>query len=161
MIIKIDTIDIIKPVFKQYLTIMNAFFDIHDFDKWSATALNNLKSYIRNTDRNIYAIKEAGHLIGFIFINKHLRFNSDGFAVAEFFIQNNHTKKGYGRYLAEFAFNRFPGHWEIAVTQKNTVAARFWKQVVSSYTQNRFSIEEKPSFNGKGFVFNNSDQQRS
>jgi len=84
-----------------------------------------------------------------------LRFNSKGFAVAEFYIQKNYEKKGYGRRLAEHLFEKLPGNWEVAVSLNNKSALVFWKQVVSSYTDGEFIKEWNASFNGYGFVFNN------
>lgn len=151
----VDSVDTIKPIFKTYLGVMSQFFDIYNFDKWCASAIKNLDVYSNNDYCHIYVIKKTDLIIGFIFINGHLRFNHDGLGVAEFFIQNDYAKKGYGRKLAQFAFNRFPGPWEIAVTKKNKSGTLFWKQVISSYTHGHYSVKEKPTFKGSGFVFNN------
>jgi predicted acetyltransferase len=75
--------------------------------------------------------------------------------VAEFYIQKNHEKKGYGRKLAEHVFEKFPDNWEVAVSLKNKSALVFWTQVVSSYTNGKFIKKWNPSFCGYGFVFNN------
>ena len=153
MIARIETIDEITPIFREYLAYMSKFFVIADYDSWCEGALKNLQLYSIKDDRHIYSIKESESIIGFAFVNKHLRFNNDGFAVAEFYIQKDHQRKGYGRRLAEHVFAQFPGHWEVAVTLKNNSARVFWKQVVSSYT---FVEKRKSSFSGYGFLFSNA-----
>ncbi len=156
MIARIETIDEIKPIFKEYLAYMSQFFAIADYDSWREGALKHLQLYPIKNDRHIYIIKESESIIGFAFVNKHLRFNNDGFAVAEFYIQKNHERKGYGRRLAEHVFAQFPGNWEVAGTLKNKSARVFWKQVVSSYTHYKFIEKRKSSFSGYGFLFNNA-----
>lgn len=156
MITRIDTIDEIKPIFKEYLAYISQFFAIADYDSWCEGALKYLPRYSIKNDWHIYVIKESESIIGFAFVNKHLRFNTDGFAVAEFYVQKNHERKGYGRRLAEYVFAQFPGNWEVAVTLKNNSAWVFWKEVVSSYTHYKFIEKRKSSFNGYGFLFNNA-----
>lgn len=140
----------------EYLNYMSRFFDIHNHDLWCQGAIKNLERYSMADDRHIYVLKKLNIVIGFALVNKHLRFNSDGFAVAEFYIQKNHEKKGYGRRLAEHVFAEWPGKWEVAVSARNTRALAFWEQVLSSYTDNSFIKKRNASFSGYGFVFNTS-----
>ena len=156
MIARIETIDIIEPIFREYLGYMSQFFEIDDYDSWCDGALKKLQLYSIEDDRHIFILKESESIIGFALVNKHLRFNNDGFAVAEFYIQKDHERKGYGRKLAEHIFAHFSGNWEVAVTLKNNSAQVFWKQVVSSYTYGKFIEKRKSSFRGYGFLFNNA-----
>jgi predicted acetyltransferase len=156
MIARIETIDIIKPIFREYLGYMSQFFEINDYDSWCEGALKKLQTYPIEEDRHIYILKESESIVGFGLVNKHLRFNNDGFAVAEFYIQKDHERKGNGRKLAEHIFSQFSGDWEVAVTLKNDSAQVFWKQVVSSYTYGKFIEKRKSSFSGYGFLFNNA-----
>jgi len=155
MITRIQTINQIKPIFREYLDYMSQFFLIHDVESWCKVALKNLQLYSIADDRYIYILKKSDTIIGFAMVNKHLRFNSKGLAVAEFYIQKNHEKKGYGRRLAEHVFEKLPGNWEVAVSLKNKSALVFWNQVVSSYTDGKFIKEWNASFSGYGFIFNN------
>ena len=158
MITRIQTINPIKPIFREYLDYMSQFSLIHDVESWCKSALKNLQLYSIADDRYIYILKKSDTIIGFAMVNKHLRFNSKGFAVAEFYIQKNHEKKGYGRRLAEHLFEKLPGNWEVAVSLKNKSALVFWNQVVSSYTDGKFIKEWNASFSGYGFIFNNGRQ---
>jgi predicted acetyltransferase len=156
MIVRIENIDEIKPIYGEYLNYMSQFFEINDHNSWYESALKNLQRYSAEDDRHVYILKESESIIGFALVNKHLRFNNDGFAVAEFYIQKEHERKGYGRKLAEHVFEQFSGNWEVAVSLKNNSARKFWKQVVSSYTNGKFIEKRTSSFSGSGFVFNNA-----
>ncbi|WP_299982121.1 GNAT family N-acetyltransferase [Desulfobacula sp.] len=159
MITRIETIDRIKPIFREYLDYMSQFYEIDNYYSWCKGALKNLQLYSMADDRYIYILKESDSIIGFALVNKHLRFNTDGFAVAEFYIQKGHEKKGYGRKLAEYVFAQFTGIWEVAVTLKNKSALVFWEQMVSSYTDGKFIKKRTASFKGYGFIFNTVDGQ--
>jgi predicted acetyltransferase len=156
MIIKIETIEEIKPIFIEYLNYMSQFFEINDHHSWCEGALKHLQRYEVEHDRHIFILMELESIIGFALVNKHLRFNNEGFAVAEFYIQKEQQRKGYGRSLAEHVFAQFCGNWEVAVSLKNKLARAFWKQVVSSYTGGKFIEKRTSSFSGNGFVFNNA-----
>ena len=159
-IVRIKAIDEIIPIFREYLKYMSRFFEIDDFDSWCEGALKKLRRYSMAEDRHIYILKESESIIGFALVNKHLRFNTDGFAIAEFYIQKNHQRKGYGRKLAEHVFAQFPGNWEVAVSLKNNLALVFWEQAVSSCTDGSFIKNRNASFCGYGFVFNTTDEPR-
>ena len=159
MITRIETIDQIRPIFREYLDYMSQFYEIDDVNSWCKGALKNLQQYSMADDRYIYILKESDSVIGFALVNQHLRFNTDGFAVAEFYIQKDHARKGYGRRLAEHIFVQFSGVWEVAVTLTNKSALVFWEQVVSSYTGRKFIKKRKASFSGYGFLFNTADEQ--
>ena len=156
MIARIETIDQIKPTFREYLNYMSQFFDIKDRRSWCEGALKYLQRYSTEEDRHIYILKESETIIGFAFINKHFRFNHDGFAVAEFYIKKDHERKGFGRKLAEHVFAQFYGNWEVAVSLQNSSAREFWRRVVSTYTAGNFVEKRTCLFSGYGFLFNNA-----
>ena len=151
---QITTIDPLLPIFREYLEYMSQFFEITHYDSWCEGALKNLHRYPMKENHHAYILTESGAIVGFALVNQHLRFNPHGFAVAEFYIQKDHEKKGYGRKLAEHVFEKFKGNWEVAVSLKNRSALMFWEQVVSSYTEGLFLKKKIASFNGYGFVFN-------
>lgn len=153
MITGIKTIKEIEPIFKTYLNHMRQFFEIVHYEPWCKRALKNLQHYLKSDDQHIFIIKESDIIIGFAMVNNHLRFNTDGFAVAEFYVQKAYQRKGYGRMLTDHIFAAFPGNWEVAVAFKNNSALAFWGQIVSLYEKNK--CIKKSSFNGYGFVFNN------
>ncbi len=153
MITQIENIEEIIPLFSTYLEGMSQFYEIRNLDSWCATALKNLQKYAGAEDRRMYILRQSGAIIGFALVNQHLRFNQDGFAIAEFHIQKDHGGKGYGRRLAEHVYAQFPGNWEVALTMKNHNALVFWRQVVSSFTSGKFMEKRNPSGNECGFLF--------
>lgn len=156
MITRLENTDGIIPIYKEYLEYMSPYFVVNDHDSWCKGALKNLNKYSTDPDRFICIVKASGLIIGFSLVNKHLRFNKEGFAVAEFYIQKTYTRKGTGSRLAEFVFEQFPGKWEVAVTSNNLSARIFWKQMVSAYTHDNYSEKVTHTFDGCGFLFNNS-----
>ncbi|MFH1645005.1 MAG: GNAT family N-acetyltransferase [Candidatus Omnitrophota bacterium] len=156
MITKIDALDELKPIFREYLNYISQFFEINDHKAWCEGAFKTLQRYLIEDDWHIYILREADSIIGFALINNRLRFNDDGLAVADFYIQKEHNRKGYGRKLAEHIFTQFPGNWEVAVSVKNSLALAFWRQVVSAYNYGEFVEKKASSFNGYGFLFNNA-----
>jgi len=156
MIKKIEKIDPIKPLFKEYLNYMSQFYEINNYDSWCKGALKNIQLYSVSKNRHVYILKQSEFLVGFALVNKHLRFNTEGCAIAEFYIKKEYKGKGYGRKLAEHVFSQFPGNWEVAVSLKNSSAQFFWQQVIASYTYDKFKKKKISSFNGYGFLFNNS-----
>ncbi len=154
MIYRLESINEIIPIFREYLGFMSRFYNINDYDAWCNGALKNLQRYSKSDNGYGYVAKKSGTVIGFGLVNRHLRFNKDGFAVSEFYIQDGHRRKAYGRRLAGHLFNRLPGNWEVAVALKNSPAMQFWDEVISSYTDNQFLKKENESFGGYGFVFN-------
>ena len=90
---------------------MRQFVEIDDTDAWVSTAMSYLDSYDTETDRPIFALKNAAVPIGYAMLNNRHRFNKEGFAIAEFCVDTQHQSNGLGRELAEFVFGQFHGHW--------------------------------------------------
>ncbi len=156
MITQTKNIDQIKPIFKEYLKIINQFYNITNFEPWCEKAVKNLSIRMKNKEHTIIELKKQNIIIGFAIINSHLRFNTHGQAISEFYIQRDHTRIGNGRRLAEHAFDKFPGTWEIAVDSHNHGAQHFWKKVVSKYTGDEFTEKKNQKFDGFGYLFNNT-----
>lgn len=155
LITRTDTIEAIIPIFREYLMGMSRFYKIMDIHSWCEGALKKLQKYSRANDRLIYILKESESIIGFAFVNQHFRFNHDGFAISEFYVQKEYERQGCGRRLAEYVFAQHPGNWEVAVSSNNKCALLFWKKVVLSYTSGDFMEKKISSFRGDGFLFSN------
>lgn len=158
MITRLETSDPLIPIYSEYLAHMSRFFTIKHYDAWIEGALKNLHRCVLEEERQAYMIQESGTVIGLALINQHLRFTSQGFAVAEFFIQKPHEKKGHGRRLAEHLFKTLPGPWEVAVTSTNHKALKFWEKVVTAFTLGQFKQENKAGLTG--FIFDTAPKVR-
>ncbi len=144
-----------RPVFRAYLEYVEQFYDIYEVDAWCDRALENLKAFALAEGNQGYVLRQSDSIIGFALVNDHLRFRDRGLSIADFYIQEGHGRKGYGRMLAEHVFGCAPGNWEVAVSEKNHPALVFWERVISSYTGGCFLCKNIPSFRGAGFLFTN------
>jgi predicted acetyltransferase len=68
------------------------------------------------------------------------------YRMGEFFIDRGHRGLGLGRGAVQLILDRFAGRWEITEYQRNPIAVKFWRRVVSAYTGGRF---EERIFNGE------------
>jgi predicted acetyltransferase len=153
MFSKINCTDKLLPLFKKYMAHMSQFFKIDDYDAWYDRAMQYLKLYEIEPDRHIFTLTKEDEIVGFAFVNTHLRLNKSGFAVAEFYICPPFNKCGYGRKLAEFVFSQFPGCWEVAVTRNNKAGLSFWQKVVSNYTDDQYEELQPDMYDGYIFTF--------
>lgn len=154
MIFQTKEIEEIIPIFKLYLSYMSQFYGIENVSAWQDKAVENLEKYVVHEDYLMFVLRKSYGIIGFAMVNRHLRFNTSGWAVAEFYIKKNHEKQGYGRRMAEHIFSQLPGNWEVAVSKQNASAQLFWKNVISAYTSGEFAEKRKSSIDEKGFLFN-------
>ena len=65
MITELSEKNEILSLFKDYMCFMRQFVEIDDTDAWVSTAMSYLDSYATETDRHIFALKNAGVPIGF------------------------------------------------------------------------------------------------
>lgn len=149
-------IDVITPMYHDYLAYMRRFYMIYDYPAWAEAAVRNLARYATEPGYHMVLARSPAAVIGFALVNRHRRFHEQGFALGEFYIQPSYQGKGQGRRLALTTFSLFPGDWEVAVAEKNTGARRFWNRILEEYTQGQFREHVRPSFSGSGFLFNNA-----
>jgi predicted acetyltransferase len=60
------------------------------------------------------------------------------FSMAEFFVARQWRRRGIGAQAVRLLFDRFNGQWLITEHVRNTGAVKFWRGVVTAYTQGRF-----------------------
>jgi predicted acetyltransferase len=60
------------------------------------------------------------------------------YRLSEFFIRRPFRRKGIGRGAAMLLFARFAGEWTIAEQSRNADAIRFWRRVVSEFTNGKY-----------------------
>ena len=53
--------------------------------------------------------------------------------VAEFFILRGYRRHGVGMRVAHELWRRFPGHWEVRVTERNRAAHTFWIRAIAFF----------------------------
>ncbi len=60
------------------------------------------------------------------------------YRMGEFFISRAHRGLGLGRGAVQIILDRFAGRWEIIEYSRNSGAVKFWRRVVSAYTDGRY-----------------------
>ena len=60
------------------------------------------------------------------------------YRLSEFFIRRPFRSRGVGRGAAMLLFSRYAGEWTVAEQSRNSGAIRFWRRVVSEFTNGRY-----------------------
>ena len=106
-----------------------------------------------------FLIKHMDELVGFVIIDKKVSDSLNDFNMAQFFILRKFTGKGIGRRIAIQCFAQFHGRWEVFVMKGNTGAYRFWKKIISHYTDQQFNEYPKTVNGFDRHVFEFSSQR--
>lgn len=124
----------------------------------------HLDHYWTEPERYPFLIKLDGKWVGFVLVSKETYFpeREPGWVIAEFFVMRRYRRRGVGEYAARFAFDRFPGRWEVAQVPENTGAVAFWRKVIGRYTGGRFeeTYLENDRWTGTVQSFANSELER-
>lgn len=104
------------------------FNDQGRFDEYSY-----LDDYWRDDDRWPLLIRVGERLAGFAMINTH---SHQGGRVernmAEFFVARKYRRGGVASEAVHQILGRYPGQWEVAVVERNTVAQEFWPRAIAA-----------------------------
>ncbi|MGE0029706.1 MAG: GNAT family N-acetyltransferase [Steroidobacteraceae bacterium] len=79
--------------------------------------------------------------VGFAVVQRSLANGDDPkrhYRLSEFFIRKPFRSRGVGRGAAMLLFARYAGEWTIPEQSRNPAAIRFWRRVVSEFTNGRF-----------------------
>lgn len=79
--------------------------------------------------------------VGFAVVQRALAGDDDPkrhYRLSEFFIRRPFRGKGVGRGAAMLLFARYAGEWTIPEQSRNPGAIRFWRRVVSEFTNGHF-----------------------
>ena len=100
-----------------------------------------LDAYFTEPDRHPFLIRADGQLAGFALVRRATSAvgDYDVFDMAEFFVMRKYRRRGVGSEAARFAFDRFPGRWEVREMAANTPAQAFWRRVIGDYTGGNFT----------------------
>ena len=115
----------------------------HDFSEISDLHLDSngrfgytpLPLYWQESTRYPFLVKVDSNLAGFVFVKKGSEVSGDEkvWDVAEFFIVRGHRRHGIGIKVAHEVWRKFPGRWEVRVTERNRAAQAFWSRAVASF----------------------------
>ena len=96
------------------------------------------ENYFKDNDRYAYLIEYQGEVVGFTFINKYLKIFSEGYSIAEFLILPNYRRLHIGSEVCNIIFSKFKGNFEIEPIPNSETAYKFWKKVISNYTNDNY-----------------------
>ena len=115
----------------------------HDFSEISDLRLNSngrfgyapLPLYWQESNRYPFLVKVDDTLAGFVLVKKGSEVSGDKnvWDVAEFFIVRGYRRHGIGMRVAHEVWSRFPGRWEVRVTERNRAGQAFWRRAVASF----------------------------
>lgn len=86
----------------------------------------NLELYWHEDQRHAFIIRAGRSVIGFALVREI----KGGTTLAEFFIKEEHRRKGHGRAAAQQIFKLFPGRWAVRQQLMNANAQAFWRRVI-------------------------------
>jgi predicted acetyltransferase len=91
-----------------------------------------------------YLVKVDDSIAGFALIGLANEWLDDLGAhdVREFFILRKFRRRSFGRIMARFLWNEYPGEWLVRVLEANAPAATFWRREISAYSVGSYGETE-------------------
>lgn len=132
----------IVPVKEEEKSILAHMIELYeyDFSEFTNNDVNSLGlygysylDYYWTEDRRYpYFIKVDGKLAGFVMVCGFCYISKDNetLFMSEFFIMKKYRKFGIGKLAAKEVLNLHKGKWELTVHPQNTIAQRFWLNVI-------------------------------
>lgn len=150
-----------KSVFIQMMELYNydfSEFSDDDISEYGYFGYPYIDAYWNEKGRSPFFIRVDEKLAGFILVRSCCEYNdlTNPHNIAEFFVMRKYRHKGVGKAVCMKVFDMFPGGWEISQWINNLPAQKFWKTVVTGYTNGKydtFTVVEKDVV---GFKFDNS-----
>ena len=115
----------------------------HDFSEISELQLNPdgrfgyepLPLYWQEPQRHPLLVWVDGYLSGFVLVKQGSELSGDAkvWDMAEFFIVRGYRRHGVGLQVAHAVWRKFPGRWEVRVTEKNRAGQAFWRRAVAAF----------------------------
>ena len=117
-----------------YLYDFSEYAPLHgEVDDNGQFACHWLDSYWQEADRVPLLIRADGRIAGFALLNQWSALDRPvDRPVAEFFVLRKYRRARVGTRAAHLVFHRYPGRWEVPVTDHNREALLFWSSLVRS-----------------------------
>jgi len=130
-VLRVDRADdaILAPLLKQYCCEMRPWIaPISDVEGFTYPP-----EKIWNDDTDVYLAHVADTPAGFALVGSAQRYIGDPKVrdMVEFFVAARFRRYGFGRAMACYLWNQYPGDWLIRVYRGNTPAMRFWARRVA------------------------------
>lgn len=153
-------IEILQPTIEQRNILRNLMelyqydfstFEFEDVNEEGLYGYKHLDNYWTIPGHFPFLIKVDGKFAGFALVREIATLVSNSpsyFKISEFFIMKKYRKEGIGKKFAFYLFNLFSGAWEVAELENNLTAQRFWRNVISEYTDSNYSEVQKDDWPG-------------
>jgi len=114
-------------------------FEPRDLDVHGLFGYRWLDHYWTEAGRFPFIVRVEGQLAGLVLVRTLDETENDNtYSMAEFFILRKYRRQGVGQFVAQRIFDLFPGQWNVAQVENNHAAQRFWRKIISEYTQGNF-----------------------
>lgn len=101
-----------------------------------------LDSYWKDKNRIPLKLTLDNTWLGFALINDFTIINSNEISIAEFYIQPEYRKQGYGHLFANYIFDNYYGKWEVSHDIDNITASKFWTKLITKHTRGELQLTE-------------------
>src|SRR5579872_1503731 len=92
-----------------------------------------LPDYWREAGRVPLIIRKGGLPVGFALLNDHSHTSMPvDRNMAEFFVMRKHRRGRVASVAVQTILTAYPGHWEIAIAERNAGAKAFWPSAIAS-----------------------------
>ena len=95
-----------------------------------------------NDSNHAFIIRCEEELAGFALIERDATKESS-FIFSYLFILRKFRRTGLGRNATIEVLNKLKGHWKIDYNAPNTTAMEFWQDVINSYTNGNYTLEDE------------------
>jgi len=100
-----------------------------------------IQGWFHDDRTTAFVILRESEPVGFAVVQRTPPADADPrrhYRLSEFFIRKPHRSRGAGRGAAMLLFARYAGEWTISEQARNAGAIRFWRRVVSEFTNGHF-----------------------
>ena len=144
-------IEIIQPIVERKEILKNLLelyqydfseFESEDVDENGLFGYKYLDCYWNEPNHYPFLFQVDGKYAGFALVRKITvedASNPSYMKMCEFFVMRKYRKEGVGKRAAFHIFNLFQDTWEVAELETNLPAQKFWREVISEYTNNNYS----------------------
>jgi len=106
-----------------------------------------IQGWFRDDRATAFVILRDQELAGFAVVQRAFALSDDRqrhYRLSEFFIRKPFRGRGIGRSAALLLFSRYAGEWTIPEQSRNPRAVRFWRRVVSEFTNGKYREKRGP-----------------
>jgi predicted acetyltransferase len=133
----------IRAVYRDYLSELSASKTglFPALGEWNEREGEFLAGWFGDATSHPFVILQNDQRVGFALVARVASFprRDADYRMSEFFVAGSARRRGVGAGAAALLFSRFSGEWEVIEDEYNRPALGFWRRVISSHTQGRYT----------------------